>query len=102
MNRRKASQSATAAKHEMTGGEFLSLPLPERQKIMTELEAESPEDRLARSTPLTPVLRRRWSKFNRAVTRNTIRFRDGAVSSEEAAYCGDEIERAAEWSGYVG
>jgi hypothetical protein len=49
----------------MTGKEFLLLPLPDRQRIVAEIEAQSPEDRLARSTPLTPVLRRRWSKFKR-------------------------------------
>jgi len=65
MNRRNAKESMAAEKHEMTGREFLSLPLRERQRVVAEIEAESPEDRLARSTPLTPALRRRWNKFKR-------------------------------------
>ena len=72
MNRRKSKPNAVAKKHEMTGREFLSLPLPERQRIVAEIEAESPEDRLARSTPLTPELRRRWSNFKRGRDRPQI------------------------------
>ena len=49
----------------MTGKEFMALPPIERERIVAQIEAESPKQRLARSTPPTPELRRRWNKFKR-------------------------------------
>src|SRR3954469_12582595 len=43
--------------------EFIALPDSEKERIFQELEAESPEDRLARSRPLNAEERRRWKKF---------------------------------------
>jgi hypothetical protein len=43
--------------------EFIALPDAEKERIFHELEAESPEDRMARSRPLNASERRQWRKF---------------------------------------
>jgi hypothetical protein len=43
--------------------EFIALPDSEKERIFQELEAESPEDRLARSRPLNAQERRQWRRF---------------------------------------
>ncbi|HZK79587.1 MAG TPA: hypothetical protein VFC46_00935 [Humisphaera sp.] len=47
----------------MTASEFVALPDAEKERIYQELERETPEQRLARSTPLTTRDRERWKKF---------------------------------------
>jgi hypothetical protein len=43
--------------------EFIALPDSEKERIYQKLDAESPEDRLARSRPLNARERRQWRKF---------------------------------------
>jgi hypothetical protein len=43
--------------------EFIALPDSEKERIFNELEAESPQDRLARSRPLKARERRQWRRF---------------------------------------
>ena len=43
--------------------EFISLPDAEKERIVAEIEAESPEQRLARSRPLNARERARWQRF---------------------------------------
>lgn len=43
--------------------EFIALPDSEKERIFQELEAETPEERLARSRPLNARERRQWRKF---------------------------------------
>src|SRR5690349_4358034 len=43
--------------------EFIALPDAEKERIFNEIEAESPEDRLARSRPLNAEERRQWKRF---------------------------------------
>jgi hypothetical protein len=54
----------------MTAEEFIALPDAEKNRIVAEIEAETPDQRLAGSTPLTPELRRRWNKFKKNVKAN--------------------------------
>jgi len=50
---------------EMSGEAFDALPAAEKERIYRELEAESPEHRLARSKPLTAAQRARWQRIQR-------------------------------------
>ena len=43
--------------------EFIALPDSEKERIFQEIEAESPESRLARSRPLNAKERRQWQRF---------------------------------------
>jgi hypothetical protein len=43
--------------------EFIALPDSEKERIYNELEAETPEDRLANSRPLNARERRQWRRF---------------------------------------
>ena len=43
--------------------EFIALPDSEKERIYQEIEAESPEDRLARSRPLNARERKQWQRF---------------------------------------
>ena len=43
--------------------EFIVLPDSEKERIFQELEAETPEETLARSRPLNARERRQWRKF---------------------------------------
>jgi hypothetical protein len=43
--------------------EFIALPSSEKERIFQELEAESPESRLARSRPLNTRARKQWQRF---------------------------------------
>ncbi len=43
--------------------DFIALPDSEKERIYNELEAESPEDRLANSRPLNARERRQWQRF---------------------------------------
>jgi hypothetical protein len=49
--------------------EFIALPDSEKERIFQELEAESPEDRLARSRPLNAKERRQWRRFKAGLGR---------------------------------
>ena len=42
---------------------FIALPDAEKERIYQEIEAESPEQRLARSRPLNASERRQWRRF---------------------------------------
>lgn len=49
----------------LTGEVFDALPAAEKERIVRELEAESPPRRLARSRPLTAAQRKRWQRIRR-------------------------------------
>ena len=52
--------------------EFIALPDSEKQRIFAELEAESPEQSLARSRPLNAAERRQWRRFKAKMGRPKI------------------------------
>lgn len=43
--------------------EFVALPDSEKERIYNEIDAESPEDRLANSRPLNARERKQWQRF---------------------------------------
>jgi hypothetical protein len=45
--------------------EFIALPDSEKERIVRELDAETPEERLARSRPLNAKERAQWRRFKR-------------------------------------
>jgi len=49
--------------------EFIALPDSEKERIFQELEAETPEQTLARSRPLNARERRQWRKFKSRIVR---------------------------------
>lgn len=53
MNRRKRSDI----------DEFIALPDSEKERIVRQIEAQTPQQRLARSRPLNAEERRRWRQF---------------------------------------
>jgi hypothetical protein len=59
--KRKSNSADTA----LTGEAFDALPADEKERIVRELESESPEKRLARSRPLTAAQRQRWQRIRR-------------------------------------
>jgi hypothetical protein len=48
---------------------FISLPDSEKERIFQEIEAESPEETLARSRPLNARERKQWKRFQAKVGR---------------------------------
>jgi hypothetical protein len=59
---KKKSNSANKA---LTGEAFDALRPDEKERIFRELEAESPQRRLARSRPLSAAQRQRWQRIKR-------------------------------------
>jgi hypothetical protein len=59
MNRRKKSVI----------DEFIALPDSEKERIFQEIEAETPEETLARSRPLNARERRQWRRFKNKMGR---------------------------------
>src|SRR5579884_2332492 len=57
---------------ELTATSFNALSDVEKERIFEELDAESPEAQIARSTPLTPQQRARWKKAKRKMGRPRI------------------------------
>jgi hypothetical protein len=49
--------------------EFIALPDSEKERIYQEIEAESPEERIARSRPLNARERRQWQRFKNKIGR---------------------------------
>ena len=49
--------------------EFLALPDAQKERIVQEIEAETPQQRLARSRPLNAEERRRWRRFKNKMGR---------------------------------
>ena len=56
----------------LTARAFEALPLREKEHIAAEIESESPQRRLARSTPLTARQRSAWRKFQKNMGRPKI------------------------------
>jgi hypothetical protein len=54
---------------------FIALPDSEKERIYQEIEAETPEDTLARSRPLNAKERALWRKFLARARRSKIRKR---------------------------
>ncbi|HXE53240.1 MAG TPA: hypothetical protein VN541_09510 [Tepidisphaeraceae bacterium] len=52
--------------------EFIALPDSQKQRIVREIEAETPEQRLARSRPLNARERAQWRKFKKKMGRPVI------------------------------
>lgn len=65
-------------KRDMTGSEFLALPDVEKNRILADIEAESPKARLARSKPLNVKERAEWRKLKKKMRRGAGRPRIGA------------------------
>jgi hypothetical protein len=65
MSPSKAKKKTALGKAEgdMTASQFMALPDAKKERIYEELERETPEQRRARSTPLTALDRERWKKF---------------------------------------
>ena len=64
---RRANESNCHEKSEKSDiEEFLSLPDSEKERIYQELEAETPQQRLANSQPLNARERAAWEAFRRA------------------------------------
>ena len=55
--------------NELTGESFDALPDAAKERIFQEIERESPQERLARSKPLTAAQRARWQKIKRELRR---------------------------------
>jgi hypothetical protein len=51
---------------------FIALPDSEKDKVVREIEAESPAQRLARSRPLNAAERAQWRRFKRKMGRPKI------------------------------
>jgi hypothetical protein len=49
--------------HKSDIDEFIALPDAEKERIVAEIEAETPERRLARSRPLNATERKQWQRF---------------------------------------
>ena len=49
--------------------EFISLPVAEKERIFREIEAETPQERLAKSRPLSAKERAAWAAFKRKAGR---------------------------------
>ena len=47
----------------LTADKIIAMTDAERAKIIADIESESTESMIARSTPLTPEQRRNWNKF---------------------------------------
>lgn len=52
--------------------EFIALPGSEKERIVREIEAETPQQRLARSRPLNSQERRQWRRFKSKPGRPTV------------------------------
>ena len=59
---------------------FMSLPEAERQKIVSQLEHESTESKLARSRPLNAADRKRWKRFQEKLGRPRVGQGSKAIS----------------------
>jgi hypothetical protein len=56
-------------RNELTGESFDALPDAEKERIFEEIERESPQERLARSKPLTAAQRAHWQRIKRELKR---------------------------------
>lgn len=56
----------------LTGEKFHALSASEKERIFQELEQETPEERLARSKPLTTAQRARWNQIKKKMGRPKI------------------------------
>jgi hypothetical protein len=61
----------------MTASEFIALPDEEKDRIVAEIEAEKPEERLARSRPLNKRERAEWREIQKKMRRGPGRPRIG-------------------------
>ena len=67
-------------KQEMMAEDFIALRNSEKERIFAELEAESPEQRRARSRPLNTAERKQWASMKRKVGRPRIGKGSKAIS----------------------
>lgn len=63
------SKRAKPKEEKMTATSFENLPDSEKDRIFKEIEAETPEERLANSRPLTAKERADWEAFVRKANR---------------------------------
>jgi hypothetical protein len=57
-------------KREMTADDFIALPDDQKDRIFAELEAETPEEWLAKSKPLNAKARAEWREIQKAMRRD--------------------------------
>ena len=67
-----ANKKIRASKKEMMAEDFIALPDAEKERIYAELDAESPEQRRARSRPLNAIERKQWSALKKKMGRPVI------------------------------
>lgn len=65
MSSRTNRDISKAKQHEMSGRDFEALPRGEREKIIADIEAKTPEQHLAESRPLTRAERAQWKQYKR-------------------------------------
>ena len=64
----------------LTASKFEALPDSEKNRILQEIEAEDPAQRLARAKPLGPRERARWNKFKKRIGRPRVGKGSAVVS----------------------
>jgi hypothetical protein len=65
MNATKAKFRARPKHRRLTASIFEALPDSEKERIYQEIDSESPEQRLAKSKPLTRSQRARWNRIKK-------------------------------------
>jgi len=60
-----AKKKTVASEKEMTAEDFIALPDSQKERIYAELDAESPQQRRARSRPLNSTERKQWSAMKK-------------------------------------
>jgi hypothetical protein len=65
MNATKAKSRTKPKERRLTASAFEALPDAEKERIYQELDNETPEQRLARSKPLTREQRKRWNRIKK-------------------------------------
>ena len=63
MRRRRRKQTEISDPRKSDVEWFISLPDSEKERIFQEIEAESPQEHLARSRPLNARERKQWRRF---------------------------------------
>jgi hypothetical protein len=65
----KKRTKAEAAEEILTGEKFDAMTTRQREKVIAEIEAESPQQRLARSRPMNARERERWDRVKKHMGR---------------------------------
>jgi hypothetical protein len=65
MSKTNKVQRRKGEEREMTIAEFIALPEAEKNRIVAEIEAQTPEEHMANSRPLNTAERARWKTFKK-------------------------------------